>query len=97
MDLATILGMGGGFGLIILAIITQDESLLTFKDTGSVMIVIGGSFAALMVSMPLAKIIPIVNVLKKAVFSAPADPKKLIKDLVGYAEIARRVIRGELK
>ena len=90
MDLATILGMTGGVGLIVLAIITQKESLLTFKDTGSVMIVLGGSFAALMVSMPLAKIIPIVKVLKKALFSAPTNPKKLIKDLVGYAEIARR-------
>ncbi|HUW58483.1 MAG TPA: motility protein A [Planctomycetota bacterium] len=90
MDLGTIIGMVAGLGLIALAIMTQGEPLTTFKDTGSVLIVVGGSFAALLVSFPLYRVFQVTKVLKKVVFADRTDPQKLIKDLVSYAEIARR-------
>jgi len=90
MDLATIVGILAGIGLMVMAILSQGEPLSTFKDIGSVLIVIGGSFAALLVSLPLYRVLQSMKVVKKVLFSQRADPEKLIKDLVGYAEIARR-------
>jgi len=90
MDLATIIGLVAGFGLIVVAIMSQGESLLTFKDTGSVLIVIGGAIAALLVATPLYQVLQSMGVFKKVLFAQKSDPMKLIKDLVSYAEVARR-------
>ena len=90
MDLATIIGILAGVGLMVMAIMTQGEPLTTFKDTGSILIVFGGSIAALMVSLPLYRVLQSIKVVKKVLFSQKSDPEKLIADLVGYAEIARR-------
>ena len=90
MDLATIIGILAGFGLMVMAIMSQGEPLKTFKDVGSVLIVIGGSFAALLVAMPLYRVMQSFKVIRKVLFAERADPQKLIKDLVSYAEIARR-------
>ena len=90
MDLATIIGIISGFGLIVLAIVNANEPLATFQDSGSAMIVIGGSMAALFVSFPLKRIFSALKVVKKAVFADRVTPNKLIEDLVSYAEIARR-------
>ncbi|HUV39157.1 MAG TPA: MotA/TolQ/ExbB proton channel family protein [Planctomycetota bacterium] len=90
MDLATLIGVLAGFALMALAILTQGEPLSTFKDVGSVLIVFGGSIAALMVALPLYRVIQSIKVVRKVLFSQKSDPEKLIKDLVSYAEIARR-------
>ena len=90
MDIGTIVGLVAGFGLIALAIVTQDEPLNTFKDTGSLLIVLGGSAASLLISFPLYRVLKVTKVLKKVLFAQRADPEKLIKDLVSYAEVARR-------
>jgi len=90
MDLATILGLVAGFGLIILAIVAHGEPLGSFRDLGSLMIVFGGSFAALLISLPLYRVFQAAKVARKVLFAQRVDPEKLIRDLVGYAEIARR-------
>lgn len=90
MDIGTIVGLVAGFGSIIVAILTQQEPLKTFKDTGSLLIVLGGSMASLLISFPLYRVLKVTKVLKKVLFAKPADAEKLIKDLVSYAEVARR-------
>ena len=90
MDIGTIVGLVAGFSLIIIAILTQQEPLKTFKDTGSLLIVLGGSMASLLISFPLYRVLQVSKVLKKVLFAKRADAEKLIKDLVSYAEVARR-------
>ena len=89
MDIATLIGLLSGVGLIVWAIV-QKSDLDNFVDPSSVAIVIGGSVAAALISNPLKDFLGVAKVIKNAFFTKASDPKKLIGDLVGYAEIARR-------
>lgn len=90
MDVATIIGLVAGFGLIILSVMSHGEPLSTFQDVGSVLIVFGGSFAALLISLPLYRVLQATKVIRKVLFTQRTEPEQLIRDLVSYAEIARR-------
>lgn len=89
MDIATLIGVMGGFGMIGWAIMSK-SSIMIFIDPGSIVLVIGGSIAAALTSFPLKNALKIASVTKKTVLTKPGDPIKLITDLVSYAEIARR-------
>jgi len=90
MDLSTVLGVLAGLGLMVLAVVARGEALSTFHDTSAWMIVFGGTFAALFVSLPLSRVLQAAKVFKKAVFHEPTDPERLIREIVSCAEIARR-------
>ncbi len=89
MDVATIFGIFGGVGLILWAILSKSP-IAAFIDPGSVAIVIGGACAASTIAFPLRNMLGILKVTKKAFFAKPKSAVDLIKELVGYAEIARR-------
>ncbi len=89
MDIATIIGMAGGTGLLLWAIMGKSD-LGAFMDSGSVAIVIGGAVASAMVSFPIKNILGIAKVVKNCFFTKSKDPDVLIGDMVKYAEIARR-------
>jgi len=89
MDIATIIGLFLGFGLVGLAMLSR-TSVATFADGASVMIVIGGAIASVMISFSLRNFLKIGKVLSKALFYKEQSAQKLIDDLVGYAEVARR-------
>lgn len=89
MDVATIIGIVLGMGLLLWAIISK-TSLLTFIDVPSMAIVLGGTIAAALVSFPLSQIFKILGVVKKAFFSTPIDPVDYVATMVRLAEIARR-------
>src|SRR5690606_34761153 len=59
-------------------------------DPTSVMVVVLGSMGAMIVSFPLARLTGIHKVILKAVRSVPPDPASTIRELVRYAEVARR-------
>ena len=90
IDFATIVGLVVGAGILLLAIFGKGESTGVFTDYSSLGIVLGGSLCALLVSMPLARVLGMGKVLRKACQPSQADPEKAIRTLVGYAEIARR-------
>ncbi len=90
MDFATIVGLTAGVAIIVLSILGQGETMSVFKDYTSLGIVIGGAFSALLVSMPLRRVLGMGKVVRKACTSRRQDPEELIRKLVGYAEIARR-------
>jgi chemotaxis protein MotA len=89
MDIATIIGLITGVSLVLWAI-TSKSSLGPFIDPGSVAIVIGGAIAAVLISFPLKNALGVMGVLKKTLFAKPQNPMDLIKDLVRFAEVARR-------
>lgn len=89
MDIATLIGLLAGIGLIAWAIISKSD-LSYFVDSSSVAIVIGGSVAASLISSPLKDFLGVAKVIKNAFFTRASDPKGLIEDLVSYAEVARR-------
>lgn len=89
MDIATLIGLISGISLILWAMMSN-ASLSTFIDYPSVAIVVGGGIAATLIATPLKNVMGLGKVVKKTLFNKPPDLIELIKDLVRYAEVARR-------
>ena len=89
MDISTVIGLIVGISLIAFAVLSG-SSFSAFADGPSVMIVFGGAFAAALISFPLRRVLGVATVVKNCFFSKPANPAELIRDLVSYAEVARR-------
>lgn len=89
MDLATLLGLIGAFGVIIAAILFGGSSG-TFINTPSMLIVMGGTAAATLMRYSFGEIIGSLRVGMKAFFHKPEQPKGLIEAGVELATIARK-------
>ncbi len=90
MDIATIAGAFAGIGLIVLAILQNDGSLLIFLDSSSAMIVLGGTIAATLINVPFASVMGVISVVKKTFLHQDMEPKLVIGTRVDFAEVARR-------
>jgi chemotaxis protein MotA len=89
MDIATIIGIVLGVALIAGAIMSK-TAIATFVDPASIAIVLGGTFAAALISFPLKQVLKIMGVVKKAFLSRPIDPVEYVTTLTRLAEVARR-------
>lgn len=89
MDIATLIGLVLGAALVLMAILLGGD-LMAYVNLPSVLIVVGGGFAATMASTPLKKFLQMPNVLKKTLFSKTMDILTLIRQIVELAEVARR-------
>ncbi len=89
MDISTILGVISAFGLLGLAIFTQGD-FTVFFNLNAFLIVIGGTFGALMVNFPLKEIVKVFRVVKKAFIHQDDELLELIPPMVRYARIARK-------
>lgn len=89
MDIATIIGIVLGSGLVLLAIMMKSP-LIAFIDPASAAIVLGGTAAAALISFPLGQVIKIMKVVRHAFFARPIDPVDSVTTLVKLAEVARR-------
>ncbi|MGD9128170.1 MAG: motility protein A, partial [Planctomycetia bacterium] len=70
MDISTIIGMIFGSVLIILSILLAEGSdLMGFWSTSSVIVVIGGAIAALMICFPLKTVLGSFGVIKNVIFN----------------------------
>ena len=89
MDIATIIGIVMAFGLIF-ASIMMGTGIKTFIDIPSVIIVIGGTVATLLIAFPLGTVIGAIKVFLKSIFGAPPNPQELIDQIVELAIKARK-------
>ncbi len=89
MDIASIIGVAFTFILVFSPII-MSGMLMSFIDIGSILIVVGGSIAAVFTAYPLAEVLSTIKVLKKVFFSDKSDAKGIINTLVDLGEKARR-------
>jgi len=90
MDLATIGGLVAGAALIIISMATSGSPLGQFFDPGSILMVIGGSFGALLVANPLSRVLGIMKYINKATKVPNYGEEKIITTLVNFSEKARR-------
>ena len=91
MDLATLIGIMFAAGSIIWAMYEGTHGHLSaFYSTEGVVLVIGGSFAAVLLSMPLRAVLDLCGYLKHWLFAKEHPPHVIIQEIVHYAEIARR-------
>jgi len=91
MDIATLIGIISGICLIIYGMFAATKGDLTiFGNMASLAIVIGGAITAVLTSSPMKEVVAMGKVMKNAFLHKTTDPSQLIKDLVRYAELARR-------
>ena len=88
MDLATIIGMASGFGIIALAIASKPGAIMFF-NLPSLGIVLGGTIAATFITFPLKEVLGSIKVAQNA-FHFKAQPvETLIEQLVELSRKAR--------
>lgn len=89
MDIATILGIFSGIGLILISIM-MNSGLDLFVSYPSLMIVLGGTVAATLIAYPLNEVLRVMSLIGKVFKFKKEDPKQLIKELVEIAVKAKR-------
>ncbi len=89
MDIATIAGLVSGVVFVIVSILLNGKVSLFF-DLPSVMIVFGGTFAALLISYPLEKFLTSLKTIKHAFTNKELDPKAVISQINDLALAARK-------
>ena len=90
MDLGTIIGIASGFALVLLTIVTGGAGVANYVSLQSILVVVGGSFAAMLVANPLARMLGIVKYIRIALRTPDWQEEKIISDLVSFSERARR-------
>ena len=89
MDLTTVIGLAVCFILVIGGVVAGGQGL-AFIDFQSMLIVLGGTSGALIVSNPPEKIKGFMKVLKMAFTGGSPDLVSLVQTIVSFAEKARR-------
>ncbi len=90
MDIATLVGVIVAFMLIGTAIILGGGSFVAFFDASSVMVVVGGSIAATLISFPLKNFLSVFGVAMKTLLYKLDSIPELVEEIVSLAETARR-------
>ena len=89
-DLGTLIGLLAGISIIILGILSAGGEIAWFWNFYSILIVLGGTFAATMVNLPLKAVTYIFNILKNVFRAEDYDYTGIIEEVVNKATKARK-------
>ena len=89
MDLATLIGLIGAFGIVMTSIVLGG-SAGTFVNTPSLLVVIGGTILVTMMKFSLGKFLSAASIAVKAFLHKPTTPEELIENAVDLAKTARQ-------
>ncbi|MDV7105010.1 flagellar motor protein PomA [Vibrio sp. TH_r3] len=89
MDLATLIGLIGGFGFVIMAMIIGG-SIGMFLDVVSVLIVVGGATCVVLMKFTMGQFFSAFKIAGKAFMFKTDDPEDLIAKIVEMADAARK-------
>lgn len=89
MDIATIIGILGGFGLVITAVLSGG-GLTWFLDGPSAMIVLGGTLGAVLIHYPLSDVFGVIKVAQQAFRGRKQQADLVINHLVEMSRTSRR-------
>ncbi|MBW2599844.1 MAG: MotA/TolQ/ExbB proton channel family protein [Deltaproteobacteria bacterium] len=89
MDISTILGIIVGFGLVGSAI-AMGGGASWFINIPSAMIVLGGTFGAVLINYPVSDLLGVSKVAKNVFFRKTLKTEKMIEMLLDMSKIARR-------
>jgi chemotaxis protein MotA len=90
MDLATIIGLVLAFGAIFGGQALEGGSVGSIMQPTAAIIVLGGTFGALLVQFPLAVAINSFKSILKVFFEAKVDSKAVISEIIRFANKARK-------
>jgi chemotaxis protein MotA len=89
VDIATLVGLLGGFGIIIGAIATGGDIML-FVNVPSLLLVVGGTFMVTLMQVSLKDFLGSFTIGMKAFFYKTDDAATLIEEAVRLADVARK-------
>ncbi len=91
MDLATLIGVVIAWGAVLFSMFHASEGAMgAYIKPPELFLVFGGAFGAALMSMPLHSISGMASYLKKWALNKQVHVEHLIKEMVQYAETARR-------
>jgi chemotaxis protein MotA len=90
MDISSIIGIAGAFGMVVFSVITSGSSLLNIIDLPSFLMVAVGSYFALMLSASLADALGVWSIFGRT-FKIPVfNEQGIITKMMAFSEKARR-------
>ncbi|AXY01720.1 flagellar motor protein PomA [Vibrio alfacsensis] len=89
MDLATLIGLIGGFAFVIMAMVLGG-SIGMFVDVTSILIVVGGSAFVVLMKFTVGQFFGATKIAGKAFMFKADDPEDLIAKIVEMADAARK-------
>ena len=89
-DLGTLIGFLAGISIIVIGILQSGGKLFWFFNFNSLLIVVGGTFAATMVNLPLRAMRNIFNILQNVFKGEDYDYVGIINEIVAKAQKARK-------
>ena len=91
MDLATVIGLLAAGGMLLWALWSgSGGELVVFWDTGSAVLVLGGSLFVVMATQALDKFLSLFSIMKRSVLIKRQSPSHTIEQIVRLGELARR-------
>ncbi|MCH7673531.1 motility protein A [candidate division KSB1 bacterium] len=88
MDKGTVIGIVAGLGLVIVSML-MGGSVAAFFDIPSLLIVLGGTFAATLVNFPMEDVIGVMKVTQKVIKEEIMPSSKYIDQIVDISKKAR--------
>lgn len=89
MDIATLIGILGAFGIVVAAMVTGGD-VGVFVNVPSLLIVLGGSLFVVLMKFPLAHFLGLAKVAGKAFKFKSVKPEDIIAETVDLADAARK-------
>lgn len=89
MDIATIVGVLSGIGLVVGSIL-MNSGIDIFIDVPSLMIVIGGTIAATLINYPLKEFLKVMGLFGRVFMSKTSDPLKIVDQMVDLGNVAKK-------
>lgn len=89
MDIATLIGLVGAFGLVFTTIFMGGNAA-GFLDIPSIVVVVGGTFAVTFVMFPMGTVIGTIKVGLKTLLFKSNDPQDIIRQITTLADTARK-------
>lgn len=90
MDLGTIIGAIAGILILIISMILTNVPFAFFISPTSVLVVVGGSFAAMMIANPAARMVRMFRYFSLAFRAQELHEERIVSDMVTFAGRARR-------
>ena len=89
-DFGTLIGLLAGVGIVTVGIIAGGGNIYWFMNFNSLLIVVGGTFAATMVNLPIKAVSNVFNILKNVFKGEDYDYSGVIDEIVQKATKARK-------
>lgn len=91
MDIATFLGIGGGFGVLVMAIFMEGSQLSMFMDLLATNVVIGGAITTTMARFTMGGFMAALSTgLKAVAFNHHVSARDMIEKIAELADIVRK-------